>query len=813
MKQKVLSILLALCLVLTMMPAVTQTASAATRTIDSISVSAVKAPVDGDWWKTDGYMSAGVFTSSGYTVSSVKWFNAEGNNLTGNFVAGRTYKAAVYLDAKDGYSFAAAEAITGTFNGKTITESNGKIRVFNSTEASIMYNFTASPKTIYNISVRGVKTPEDGDWWKTDGYASASIPEGVNYTVSSVEWFNAEGKILTGNFVAGRTYKGRVNLKADTGYSFNDEGKLTGTFNGVTVNDSNGKIRVFNNGAEATVMYNFTAAAKPLKTISSISVSGVKTPEDGGWWKTDGYTGASAPEGVNYTVSGVDWLNAEGKILTGNFVAGRTYKVRVGVKADTGYSFAAAENMTGILNGVIVNDSNGKIRVFKDGAEATITYNFIAAPKALKKINSISVSGIKEPAAGDNWKNGSAYTKANVPSAADYTVTGVEWLNGLAEPLTADFESGHSYGVMIYLKANDGCTFETAGTVNGLLNGMILGVKGKITVLNSGAEAKMVYYFELSKTIDSVAVSGVKEPVAGDNWNKDAAYTKATVPSGAKYNPDKVSWLDESGNTLTGAFEEGKTYTARVLLRANYLYLFNDKADVSFNGAKVGYGAENRTLLKDGEQMAVMYKFKASKKAEDKPADPVTPGTPGAVVDPSTGETVPASFDGMVIMLQYAAAVYNGMDREPEVYISDSKGMKLTEDTDYAVEYYDNRLVGKATVIITGLGKYKGITAGATFTIKPKAVTVKSLKKKSAGKLTVKWASHKTQTTGFQIRYSTSKKFTSYKSVTVSSKSATSKLIKGLKKGKTYYVKMRAYKTVDGKKIYSAWSKSKKAKA
>ena len=675
---------------------------------------------------------------------------------------------------------------------------------------AMTHTASAATKTINSISVSGIKTPEDEGWWKTDGYTSASAPEGSNYTVSSVEWFNAEGKILTGNFVAGRTYKGRVNLKADTGYSFNDEGKLTGTFNGITVNDSNGKIRVFKDGAEATIMYNFTAAPKPLKTISSISVSGVKTPVDGGWWKTDGYTGASAPEGVSYTVSGVDWLNAAGDILTGNFVAGRTYKVRVGLKADTGYSFAAAENMTGILNGVIVNDSNGKIRVFKDGAEATIMYNFTAAPKALKKINSISVSGIKEPAAGDNWKNGSAYTKANVPSAADYTVTGVEWLNGLAEPLTADFESGHSYGVMIYLKANDGCAFETAGTVNGLLNGMILGVKGKITVLNSGAEAKMVYYFELSKTIDSVAVSGVKEPVAGDNWNKDAAYTKATVPSGAKYNPDKVSWLDESGNTLTGAFEEGKTYTARVLLKANYPYLFNDKADVSFNGAKVGYGAENRTLLKDGEQLAVMYKFKASKKAEDKPADPVTPG---AVVDPSTGETVPASFDSMVIMLQYAAAVYNGIDREPEVYISDSKGLRLTEDTDYAVEYYDNRLVGNATVIITGLGKYKGITAGATFTIKPKAVTVKSLKKKSAGKLTVKWASHKTQTTGFQIRYSTSKKFTSYKSVTVSSKSATSKLIKGLKKGKTYYVKMRAYKTVDGKKIYSAWSKSKKAKA
>ena len=49
--------------------------------------------------------------------------------------------------------------------------------------------------------------------------------------------------------------------------------------------------------------------------------------------------------------------------------------------------------------------------------------------------------------------------------------------------------------------------------------------------------------------------------------------------------------------------------------------------------------------------------------------------------------------------------------------------------------------------------------------------------------------------------------------VTLTSKSATSKALTKLKAGKTYYVKVRAYKTVDGKKIYSSWSKVKSAKA
>ena len=38
------------------------------------------------------------------------------------------------------------------------------------------------------------------------------------------------------------------------------------------------------------------------------------------------------------------------------------------------------------------------------------------------------------------------------------------------------------------------------------------------------------------------------------------------------------------------------------------------------------------------------------------------------------------------------------------------------------------------------------------------------------------------------------------------------KLLKGLSKGKTYYIKVRAYKTVDDQRYYSAWSSQKSIK-
>ena len=58
--------------------------------------------------------------------------------------------------------------------------------------------------------------------------------------------------------------------------------------------------------------------------------------------------------------------------------------------------------------------------------------------------------------------------------------------------------------------------------------------------------------------------------------------------------------------------------------------------------------------------------------------------------------------------------------------------------------------------------------------------------------------------TDYEIRYSTSKKMTSSKTVAV--KDVSKKKITGLKSEKTYYFQIRARKTSDSKTITSAWS-------
>lgn len=105
----------------------------------------------------------------------------------------------------------------------------------------------------------------------------------------------------------------------------------------------------------------------------------------------------------------------------------------------------------------------------------------------------------------------------------------------------------------------------------------------------------------------------------------------------------------------------------------------------------------------------------------------------------------------------------------------------------------------------------KPSTTKNTKTVKPKKTSIKKLSK-GKKKFTVTWAKV-SGVKGYQIQYSTDKKFKkNNKSVTVTKQKTTKATVKKLKSKKKYYVRVRTYKTVNGKKIYSSWSKVKSVK-
>ena len=202
-----------------------------------------------------------------------------------------------------------------------------------------------------------------------------------------------------------------------------------------------------------------------------------------------------------------------------------------------------------------------------------------------------------------------------------------------------------------------------------------------------------------------------------------------------------------------------------------------------------------------------------------------------------------------------------------ERILSDHQDELLVEGKDYEVTYSDNIKPGTAKVTITGLGDYKGCELNFTYkihktiqstttelkpetipsvpntpsTTAPETVTSTTAKRPGTKKITVKKAAiqkikalkkaftinilkNKDQVTGYQISYSYKKNFKGqkvktlkkfkYKKIKVKRKKYTivSYKVKGLKKKKTVYVRVRAYKQVGKTKVYGKWSSVKKVK-
>ena len=125
----------------------------------------------------------------------------------------------------------------------------------------------------------------------------------------------------------------------------------------------------------------------------------------------------------------------------------------------------------------------------------------------------------------------------------------------------------------------------------------------------------------------------------------------------------------------------------------------------------------------------------------------------------------------------------------------------LKEGTDYTLTYKNNINVGTAEIIIVAKGNYTG-TIIKTFIINPKNVTGLKLSSPDKTSLKIKW-DKQSGVSGYEIyMYNSSKK--NYKYIGRTTNNAYT--IKKLKAGTTYSFKVRAYKSVDGKNRYGAYS-------
>lgn len=161
-------------------------------------------------------------------------------------------------------------------------------------------------------------------------------------------------------------------------------------------------------------------------------------------------------------------------------------------------------------------------------------------------------------------------------------------------------------------------------------------------------------------------------------------------------------------------------------------------------------------------------------------------------------------------------AKYTGKTITQKFTVTDGADI-LKENIDYNVSYKNNEDVGTAKVTVSGIGFYEG-TISSEFKITgadvgedvaPEKVSVSSVKNKKSKSFTVSWKAQNVK--GYEVQYALNKKFTKSRKT-----KATTKLnmtVKKLKKGKTYYIRVRAYNVgSDNTKSYGKWSSVKKIK-
>jgi len=154
------------------------------------------------------------------------------------------------------------------------------------------------------------------------------------------------------------------------------------------------------------------------------------------------------------------------------------------------------------------------------------------------------------------------------------------------------------------------------------------------------------------------------------------------------------------------------------------------------------------------------------------------------------------------VTLPSSKYTYTGSVIAPNVTVH-SGGVTLKKDTDYTVTYASNKNTGKATVTVTGIVHYEG-TKTTTFKIIPRKLAAPTLKAGSA-KVYISWKASTGPVSGYEISYRRSGSSTLHYLYTT----RISKTISKLSHSRTYYFKVRAYKTIDGKKYYGTYSNAK----
>lgn len=452
-------------------------------------------------------------------------------------------------------------------------------------------------------------------------------------------------------------------------------------------------------------------------------------------------------------------------------------------------------------SGAVITKVNGKAPADADEMVFVVKKGGTPAPtKVLSDsthFRAVAVDKDGKPVAG-------AVFTVKVPGVGTHEITSNE--KGVIE-YALDKADDYDNTLTVELKAND--KWSSMDSYKVVTNAM-----AEIYTVNNKPLSDEEFSFILHETVDKTALGEaldkvknlVKTDYTDESWSD---YSMVLDKAQKVYDNDYVN-----NDDVTNAIQELEAAVKKLTVKAADTAKADDaKADAA-KLQKDNYTPESWKAVEDA--LAELEKVSKGENVLQSELDAAVEKLTQAISDLKEAEKPePEAKKVASVKLSTTTYTYNGKVKKPAVTAKDDKNNVIPKSA-YTVKYSSGcKSVGKYTATVTFRGDYSGSFV-RSFRIIPKGTKLKSLK---AGKksFTVKWTAQKTQTTGYQVQYCLKKNFKKgAKTTTVGKNKTVSKKITKRGKKKTYYVRIRTYKTVKVKgkntKLYSGWSAVKKVK-
>ena len=787
--------------------------------------------------KVSGYYSTGEPFRESIDAAEIDWLNTywylylnsvgvgqedallKTDNNGGIVNPGRAYGLHIEIKTKENYIFASSTPVKVYINGY---EEGTYVRRSGGTRAAVEKEWapmSGDPNHIIGAVVKtsGVIPKENRSI--TDDMVPLLIDEriklsGVSFWAVYTDESCTNYRLLPGGykFEAGKTYLMQESFQNKAGYTLDKDFKIV-VNNSPSCEFELERFSFVHYSDDPSSPSAFYIWLKTKCVEINTTKATIVPPQPGA---SPSYTKVSVPEDACYTAS-VKWVtNDSAQTPVTKFESGHEYRAIVTYNAKPGYHFG--DYMDDLFESTI-NDSQAE-RGGRDkagGQQVTFWRVFACGQASQDAIEYISVDNIPEPVMGEETKYGTpTITTQNgtvdetyAPLTLDeYNTVYTEYKNGFWYSMedVPTFTDGH-YGMRVVLKVNRGYTL----------------LDDRFVAKVNGREAKVTLQkFALPLGTHIILDIDFNDPISEDEAICKHTFTNKLTP--AKLSEDgyienlcskcgyikKVTMIDKIDSvklSQTKFVYDGKvkkpTITVKdgkgkVIDASSYSISYLDSSGKTIT-SPINYG-----------NYSVKVKFKGNYKGTYSYAYSIGPkkttiGTPIIAADGITVKwTKNTSGSGYYIYRSVDGGSYKNVKTiTSNATVSWKDTGAKTNGAKYQYKIVTYKKVDGTT--------YKSANSSVKTIYFVKRPSISSLTNSAKSTMLAKWSKN-SKANGYQIQYSTSSSFSSPKSVTITSNATVSKKITGLTKGKTYYVRMRSYKTVGSTKYYSAWSASKSVK-